>query len=110
MGDLHVETRVRPGAVDIDVLGPLTSHTAHQVRAALSPHRSASSRVRLGNCTDIDLDGLFALLAADIEAGEAGGEIQLLDVPPVIERYLHQHHAGHLLDPTTRPGDRDLRL
>jgi hypothetical protein len=66
--------------------------------------------VRLGNCTDIDLDGLFALLAADIEAGEAGGEIQLLDVPPVIERYLYQHHAGHLFDPTTRPGDRDLRL
>ena len=100
MGDLYLDTRVRPGAVDIDVFGPLTSRTAPQVRAALSPHRAAVSRVRLRNCTDIDLDGLFAVLAADIEAVEAGGEIRLLDVPPLIDRYLHQHHARHLLDPS----------
>src|SRR3954447_2774201 len=103
MEDLHLDTRLSPGAVDIAVFGPLTSHTAHQVRAALSPHRSAVSRVRLGNCTDIDLDGLFALLAADTEAGEAGGQIQFLEAPPLIERYLRQHHASHLLDPAAPP-------
>jgi hypothetical protein len=105
MGDLYLDTRVRPGAVDIDVFGPLTSRTAPQVRAALSPHRASVSRVRLRNCIDIDLDGLFALLAAEIEAVEAGGEIRLLDVPPLIERYLHQHHAGHLLDPSLSSRD-----
>jgi hypothetical protein len=32
-----------------------------------------------------------------MEAREAGGEIRLLEVPPLIERYLHHHHAAHLL-------------
>ena len=109
VGELYLDTRVRPGAVDIAVFGPLTSSTAPQVRAGLSPHRSAVSRVRLRNCTEIDLDGLFALLAADIEAVEAGGEIRLLEVPPLIARYLHQHHGTHLLDPTTREEDQDHR-
>jgi len=107
MGDLYLDTQARPGAVDIAVLGPLTSRTAPQLRAALSPHRSAVSRLRLRTCTDIDLDGLFALLAAEIEAVEAGGEIRLLDVPPLIEDYLHQHHASHLLEATARPAERE---
>ena len=110
MGDLYLDTRAGPGAVDIALSGPLTSRTAPQVRAALSPHRSAVSHVRLRNCTHVDLDGLFALLAAEIEAVEAGGEIRLLDVPPLIEEYLHQHHASHLLEATARPGDREHRL
>jgi len=97
MGDLYLCTRVRPDAVDLDLVGTLTSQTSAQLRAALSPHRSMLSRVRLRGCTGIDLDGVFALLAADMEAREAGGEIRLLDVPPLIERYLYQRHAGHLL-------------
>jgi hypothetical protein len=100
MGELYLDTRVRPDAVDIAVVGPLASSTAPQLRAALSPHRSTVSRLRLRNCTAIDLGGLFALLAADIEAVEAGGKIRLVDVPPLIERYLHQHHASHLLEPS----------
>jgi len=110
MGELYLDTRPGAGAVDIAVFGPLTSRTAPQLRAALGPHRSAVSRLRLQTCTNIDLDGLFALLAAAIEAVEAGGEIRLLDVPPLIEDYLHQHHASHLLEATARPGDREHRL
>jgi hypothetical protein len=103
MGDLHLDTRLRAGVVEIAVFGPLTSRTAPQVRTALSPYRSKVNQVRLRNCTDIDLDGLFGLLAADIEAGEAGGAIRLRDVPPLIERYLHQHHASHLLEAPPPP-------
>lgn len=99
MGELYLRERSSPDAVEIALVGALTVGTASQVRAALSPHRSVVSRVRLRDCTAIDLDGVFALLVADIEAGEAGGEIRLIDVPPLIERYLHQHHASHLLDP-----------
>ena len=98
MGDLQLSARVSPDAVDIALAGALTAGTAHQVRAALSPHRSGLCRLRLSDCTDIDLDGLFALLAADIEAGGAGGQIRLIDVPPLIQRYLDQHDASHLLD------------
>jgi len=109
MGELYLDTRAGGGVVDIAVAGPLTSRTAPQVRAALSPHRCAVSHLRLRNCTDIDLDGLFALLAGEIEAVEAGGEIRLLDVPPHIEDYLHQHHAGHLLEATALPGEPEHR-
>jgi hypothetical protein len=77
MGDLYLCTQARPDVVDIDLVGALTSRTTAQVRAALSPHRSTLSRLRLRGCTGIDLDGVFALLAADMEAREAGGEIQL---------------------------------
>ena len=40
MGELYLDTRAGAGAVDIAVFGPLTSRTAPQLRAALSPHRS----------------------------------------------------------------------
>jgi anti-anti-sigma regulatory factor len=103
MGDLYLRERASADAVVIALVGALTAGTASQLRTALSPHRSAVSRVRLRDCTAIDLDGVFALLVADIEAGEAGGQIQLTDVPPLIERYLHQHHASHLLDPPPAP-------
>jgi hypothetical protein len=104
MGDLYLCTQARPDAVEIDLVGELTSRTTTQVRAALSPHRSTLTRLRLRGCTGIDLDGVFALLAADMEAREAGGEIQLLEVPPFIERYLHHHHAAQLARPQ-RPDD-----
>jgi hypothetical protein len=105
MGDLYLCTQVRPDAVDINLFGALTSRTASQVRAALSPHRSTLSRLRLRGCTGIDVDGVFVLLAAEIEAREAGGEIQLLEVPPLIERYLHHHHGAHLLARPQLPED-----
>ncbi|HWM07450.1 MAG TPA: STAS domain-containing protein [Actinophytocola sp.] len=104
MGDIYLCTQARPDAVDIDLVGALTSRTASQVRAALSPYRSMLSRLRLRGCTGIDLDGVFALLAAEMEAREAGGEIQLLEVPPLIERYLHQS-AAHLLARPQLPED-----
>ena len=105
MGELYLCTQARPDAVDIDLVGALTSRTTTQVRAALSPHRSTLSRLRLRGCTGIDLDGVFALRAAEMEAREAGGEIQLLDVPALIERYLHHHHAAHLLARPQLPDD-----
>ncbi len=105
MGDLHLCTQARPDAVDIDLVGALTSHTASQVRAALSPHRSTVSRLRLRGCDGIDLDGVFALLAAETEAREAGGEIQLLEVPLHVERYLHHHNGAHLLARPQLPVD-----
>ena len=105
MGDLYLCTQARPDAVDIDLVGALTSRTASQVRAALSPHRSMLTRLRLHGCTGIDLEGVFALLAAEMEAREAGGEIQLLEVPPLIERYLHHHNGTHLLARPQLPDD-----
>ena len=110
MGDLYLCTQARPDAVDIDLVGALTSRTAAQVRAALSPYRSMLSRLRLRGCTGIDLDGVVALLAAEMEAREAGGEIQLLEVPPLIERYLHHHHGAHLLARPRLPEDEGATL
>jgi hypothetical protein len=99
MTDLYLRSRVRPDAVEMGLVGWLTARTTTRLRQALEPHRSVVCRVRLRDCTGIDLDGVFALLVADMEAGEAGGAVRLFDVPPLVERYLRQHHAGHLLDP-----------
>jgi hypothetical protein len=105
MGEVYLCTRARSDAVDIDVVGALTSSTARHVRAALRPYRSMLSRLRLRGCTDIDLDGVLALHAADMEAREGGGEFQLLEVPPLIERYLRHHDGAHLLAPPRPPED-----
>jgi hypothetical protein len=103
MDTLYLGARVRPDGVDITVIGPLTALTTAQLRATLGTHRCAATRLRLRTCTALDLDGLCALLLAHIEAGESGGTIHLLDVPPLIEHYLRLHHAGHLLAPGTAP-------
>ena len=99
MDTLHLGARVRPDRVDITVIGPLTAPTTAQLLAALGPHRCTATRLLLRTCTALDPDGLYALLLAHIEAGESGGTIYLLDVPPLIEHYLRLHHAGHLLPP-----------
>jgi hypothetical protein len=99
MTDLYLRSRVRPDAVDTGFIGELTARTTSPMRQALEPHRSLVCRVRLRDCTNIDLDGVFALLVTDMEAGEAGGAVRLFDVAPLVERYLRRHHAGHLLDP-----------
>lgn len=100
MAGLYLRSRVGPGVVDITVVGPLTGQTTPRPRAALGPHSSTMVRLRLRDCTAIDPDGVFALLLAHLEAGDAGGAIHLLDVPPLIEHYLHTRHASHLLDPS----------
>jgi anti-anti-sigma regulatory factor len=100
MAGLYLATHMRPGGVDIVVVGPLTVQTTPQIRTALSRHTPTVTRLRLRACTAIDPDGLCALLLAHIEAGESGGNLHLLDVPPLIERYLHDHHASHLLPPS----------
>jgi anti-anti-sigma regulatory factor len=97
MASLYLGAQVRSGAVDITVIGPLTGHTTPQVRAALGQHSTATVRMRLRACTAMGPDGVCALLLAHIEASESGGAIHLLDVPPLIEHYLHRHHASHLL-------------
>lgn len=99
MAGVYLRARVHPGAVDITVIGPVIAQTTPQIRAALGQHSSAVTSMRLRACTGIDPDGLCALLLADIEAGEVGGAIYLLDVPPLIEHYLRAHHASHLLAP-----------
>ena len=105
MASLYLGARVRPGALDITVIGPLTVDTTPQVRTTLGQNSTATVRMRLRACTAIDPDGVCALVLAHIEAGESGGAIHLLDVPPLIEHYLHRHHAGHLLATSpTQPG------
>jgi hypothetical protein len=97
MANLLLAAHERPGVVDIAVLGPLTADTNHHVRETLNRHSSTVTRLRLRACTAIDHEGPCALLLAHIEAGEAGGSVHLVEVPPLIEHYVHRHNAGHLL-------------
>jgi hypothetical protein len=55
-------------------------------------------------CTGIDLDGLFALSLAHTASARAGGALDLAEVPPLIARYLRDHHADHLLEPPPAHG------
>lgn len=83
----------------LDVIGPLTHVTAaslrHHLRAALE--NTSRLLVNLRCCTDIDLDGMLALSVAQHAAQTRGGELRVVDVPPLIERQLRQHNLDELL-------------
>jgi len=107
MPSLHLWTRAAAGTVDITVVGPLTACTLARLETCLAPHANAAVRLHLHNCTSIDRDGLFGLRLAHIEAGEAGGNLQLVDVPPLIALYLRDHRSSHLLRESSRRPSRD---
>lgn len=102
MSNLYLRTRCTPQALHVTLVGPVTAKTAPRLRAELSPHAGEHVELQLRDCTSIDVDGLFALVLAHQASAEAGGSLHLVNVPPLIEHYLHDHHAGHLLN---SPGD-----
>ncbi|GAA4728966.1 hypothetical protein GCM10023350_10200 [Nocardioides endophyticus] len=99
MPDLYLNTHQHHHAVHVTLVGPLNARTAPRLRAELNPHSSTRVQLHMRDCTGIDLDGLFALSLAHTAAAEAGGSLDLADVPPLIAHYLHDHHADHLLEP-----------
>ena len=103
MPGLYLRTHLEAGTVHVTLVGPLNARTAPDLHAALSPHARAVVSLRLRACTGLDLDGLFAVLLAHIEAGESGGALHVVEVPPLIAQYLTDHRSGHLLDPPTPP-------
>lgn len=92
------------GYADVGIVGPLTHATAPTLRQHLRfiVERSPSHvlRLDLSCCTNINIDGMFALQAEQHAARDRGGDLHLAHVPPLIERQLRQHNFNGLLDRT----------
>ena len=91
------DTTTRPTV--LAVMGTLTHSTAPSLRNQLRDAIDRTPRlvVDLSCCTDIDVDGLLALSVAQHAARTRGGDLRLVDVPPLIERQLRQHNFEELL-------------
>lgn len=91
------------GATELGIHGVLTHATATTVDDYLWEHLdealSGAPRLLLdlSRCTDIDLDGLLALAAAQHAVVVRGGDLYLVRVPPLVDRYIRQHNFDHLL-------------
>lgn len=92
------------GYSDVGIAGPLTHATVPTLRQHLRfiVERSPSHvlRLDLSCCTNINIDGMFALQAERDAARDRGGDLQLAHVPPLIERQLRQHNFDGLLERT----------
>lgn len=90
--------------VCIGLVGSMTRGSTNMLRELLAPAKGHHVELDLAECTGIDLDGAFALAAAEQALVAAGGTLRLCQVPAPIEDYLRTHHMDHLLtdaQPTT---------
>lgn len=81
----------------IGLVGPMRRGSTTTLRELLAPTTGRDIELDLAGCTDIDLDGAFALAAAEQTLVAAGGTLRLCHVPEPIEDYLRTHHMDHLL-------------
>lgn len=90
------------GPVEIGVIGPIGQATTRNLRDYLRLVIEASGarglRLDLSCCTSINVDGMLALSVAQHAARSQGGDLRLVDVPPLIELQFRQHNLEHLLD------------
>ncbi|RIV41293.1 STAS domain-containing protein [Micromonospora radicis] len=85
----HVETRVSDEAVCVHPVGVVDIATVAAFRAALwaaPPRREL--RVDLSEVRLLSAAGVRALVAARLRVRARGGELVLVDPPPVVERVL----------------------
>jgi anti-anti-sigma regulatory factor len=106
MGELGFVVHNLPTVGDVTtlgVVGPITSATTHAlrdaVRTAIRACPNLHLRLDLCCCTSVDLDGLFALAVAQQDARAHGGDLYLLNVPPLVAHQLQQHNFDGLLLP-----------
>ena len=109
MGELAIVLRKPPndhGPTELGICGPITHATTpvlrDYLRRPLDTTPAACPRVRLDMscCISIDVDGLLALSTAQHAVGIRGGELPLVRVPPLFDRYVRQHNFdGLLIDP-----------
>ncbi|WP_433528748.1 STAS domain-containing protein [Micromonospora sp. CA-263727] len=85
----HVETIVSDGAVCVRAVGVIDIATVAAFRAALwaAPARP-ELRVDLSDVRVLSAAGVRTLVAARLWVRAQGGELVLLDPPPVVERVL----------------------
>lgn len=110
MGELAIVLRKPPtdhGPTELGICGPITHATTPVLRDYLrrlldtTPTPCPRMRLDMSCCISIDLDGLLALSVAQHAVGIRGGELHLVRVPPLIDRYIRQHNFDSLLiDPT----------
>lgn len=113
MTALHLHTSSKHDSHrTVEVIGPLVGSTGSTVRDQLRPVLNNASGgtvdLDLSCCTHLDLDGLFTLATLRDDLTQCGGDLRLVRVPPLIERFLRQHNFDHLIahhataQPTTR--------
>ena len=98
------------GTMEIGVVGPITQATTPALRRLLlrlidaGPHPPVRLRLDLTCCSAINVDGMLALSVAQEAARVRGGDLLLVQVPPLIARQLRQHNFDGLVrDATTEP-------
>lgn len=94
MGDIAIVPRdpapSSDGSREIGIVGPITHATTPALRDYLrrvidaEPDPPLRLRLDLSCCTNIDVDGMLALSVAQHAARCHGGDLQLLNVPPLI--------------------------
>ena len=112
MGELAILLRRPPSdhePTELGICGPITHTTTPALRDYLrrlldtTPTPCHRVRLDMSCCTSIDVDGLLALAVAQHAAGVRGGDLHLVQVPPLIDRYIRQHNFDSLLiDPTAQ--------
>ena len=113
MGELAIVCRqlvaASDGSTEIGIVGPITHATTpslrDHLRLVIGASPSPRLRLDLSCCTNIDVDGMLALSVAQNAARARGGDLHLVDVPPLIERQLrNQDFDDLILDPTSDEG------
>jgi len=112
MGELAIVLRKPPNdhrPTELGICGPITHATTPALRDYLrrlldtTPTPCPRLRLDMSCCTRIDVDGLLALSVAQHAVGIRGGDLHLVHVPPLIDRYIRQHNFDYLLiDPTAQ--------
>lgn len=87
----------------LGVIGPIVRGTVpalhDHLRALIRGHQPARRLLLdLSCCTDVDVDGLLALAVSQDAARAGGGDLRLVQVPPLAERRIRQHNFDELLN------------
>ena len=106
MGELAIVLRKPPSGhapTELGICGPITHTTTPALRDYLrglldtTPTPCPRVRLNMSCCTSIDVDGLLALAVAQQAADVRGGDLHLVQVPPLIDHYIRQHNFDSLL-------------
>jgi anti-anti-sigma factor len=100
---LELHTKRHDEHLLVSAVGPINRHTLgvlrDHLRRSLAP-QGIQVVLDLGECSDVDVDGLLALDVACSVAREHGSGLRLANVSPLIRRMIDQHNLSHLLGTT----------
>jgi anti-anti-sigma regulatory factor len=94
------------GPTELGICGPITLATTpalrDYLRRLLDTTLTSCPRMRLDMscCTSIDVDGLLALAVAQHAADLRDGDLHLVQVPPLIDRFIRQRNFDHGVEGT----------